>query len=615
MEPNSTGRSLQNGASLEGERKKRNYFKARRAEYSDIAALQILAAEECNKETLGRQVISQLIEDSLISVTVIEQTKRFEHITGYASFNDTPTRVLPGLKNWSDVLQRSLPHSYFSTANSVFLTSLITEPRNSEEVLEECLKVLFTVNPELDYCLLLSGVGAFDSPFEKYFTAWMDLVGEDVIVHLAICKKENVYPEIVIRPAEILDVPKVLPYFGKLHERLHENLGENWLERIVRTASSSKDTKCCVVEDSRGQICGFFSVTSSNIDWEYLDTHYQTNIFHQFLRITDFDRLAGRLSNCDVELGTGETDEDLVFGPRDSVPSTTELENLDNNNKRKVKAKGRHHKRPKESEEELKFTTSVERYISDLIRDLCNITVSETDPEVPEADKQSEEVIAASTTAFASVLPEVTVENPVETDGTVELHYGDVFTNIPIHTYLPDAEKPIESFVTFKNFPVGVVSESTNKAMKVESHASQMKMATSTASLLSSAESIVNILLNEVLQIHLSSPILEERSVNSVGSSVQASLDPRDTDQGVAESRVRMPVDPRGVNTGALEARRNVVADYSKTLDVVLSRLYRTMQERSSQGLTDGRVGAMNADTEGSPLQDLDRRSCGSDER
>ena len=76
----------------------------------------------------------------------------------------------------------------------------------------------------------------------------MELAGEEFNMHLAICKKEYVYPELVIREAAGVDVPRVLPYFAKLHENLREKLGEAWLEKIVRAAPSSKDTKCCVVE-------------------------------------------------------------------------------------------------------------------------------------------------------------------------------------------------------------------------------------------------------------------------------------------------------------------------------------------------------------------------------
>ena len=67
-------------------------------------------------------------------------------------------------------------------------------------------------------------------------------------VVLSVCKKSYIYPDLVVRKAELLDVPKVLPYFGRLHEKFRLELAEDWLEKIVMNSQTSDDTRCCVVE-------------------------------------------------------------------------------------------------------------------------------------------------------------------------------------------------------------------------------------------------------------------------------------------------------------------------------------------------------------------------------
>ena len=60
MEAQSEAPSHNNNAP-KSSKNNRSYFKARRAEYVDVPALELLAKEECNKDTFGQQILSQLM--------------------------------------------------------------------------------------------------------------------------------------------------------------------------------------------------------------------------------------------------------------------------------------------------------------------------------------------------------------------------------------------------------------------------------------------------------------------------------------------------------------------------------------------------------------------------
>ncbi|XP_055355516.1 uncharacterized protein LOC129600896 isoform X2 [Paramacrobiotus metropolitanus] len=298
-------------------------FKARRTEYADISVLQTLSEEQWNAGRFGRQRLEQLLENSLYSVTVIEQTKRFEHICGYAAFSDIPTRVLSHIPNWSDILQSSLPTKYFSNGNTIFLSAFLSEPSSYPKILEESLTVLFHLQPELDYCLVVTEGSELDCVYQKWFPAWITYTDGTAEFCVGICRKEYVFPRMEIREAGYDDVPHVIGWFGRLHEKVRREVGEIWLEKIVRASPQSKDTKCFVVKDTQDTIRGFIGLTTANIDWDYLNHYYETDIFHRFKKITDFDRVAARYSNCDIDLG-GTTSDDPIYGLRQSAPSFAE---------------------------------------------------------------------------------------------------------------------------------------------------------------------------------------------------------------------------------------------------------------------------------------------------
>lgn len=116
-------------------------------------------------------------------------------------------------------------------------------------------------------------------------------------------------------------------------------------------------------QGNREKPCGFIGITSSNIDWDHFDEHYQTEIFHQFNKVTNFDRIAGRLSNCDVDMGTNDDEEDMVHGPRVSVDSWDYDHTPHQSKKGAAKVK-------RESDD---LTSSAERFITELVEELYRV--------------------------------------------------------------------------------------------------------------------------------------------------------------------------------------------------------------------------------------------------
>ena len=65
-------------------------------------------------------------------------------------------------------------------------------------------------------------------------------------------------------------------------------------------------------------------MTSAHIDWDFLDEHYQTTIFHQFLKVAQEDRLDSPLFQNDVSYGSKSPVEHPANTPRNSAPRTGE---------------------------------------------------------------------------------------------------------------------------------------------------------------------------------------------------------------------------------------------------------------------------------------------------
>ena len=281
-----------------------------------------------------------------------------------------------------------------------------------------------------------------------------------------------------------------------------------------------------------------------------------------------------------------------------SIPSTQGLDAADENSRRRHRPKCKPNDTEDNGDDAIPLTTSVERYITNLMDELCRIAVIDSDDQISSAQtvaggerssKNFTEILLPDDTA-----PPETAEPSTEpatappsaesflTTTNIPLDAGAsvgpppvvksfvVFTNIPpdtdtttvtVTTMAPTPELPGQaSAATFTNLSV------PETFLSVKSRQSLQEAASTTASFLLSARNIVDLLLSDAIQGY--------ESVADLGQATSADRPPAVTD-------------PRSVDVAGLEARRSAVTQYASQLDGALTRLVQTDVSNIDTGMAD----------------------------
>ena len=186
----------------------------------------------------GRKDLAQLLEDSILSLTVLND----DHPVAIACFSYPPSDV---------------NYSY----RQLLLTFYAAETEHTNEAARFILRSVYESQPTIDTILTkITSTAPLESALAPFFT-------EDG--EYAKCPRDTVMPSLVIRAARVEDYDDLMPLFESEAPDLIQQYGKFFVSDLIKAG----ETKCLVAEGHDGLAVGFAGI-EPNFDASELRESY-----------------------------------------------------------------------------------------------------------------------------------------------------------------------------------------------------------------------------------------------------------------------------------------------------------------------------------------------------
>ncbi|OAF64017.1 hypothetical protein A3Q56_08280, partial [Intoshia linei] len=293
----------------------------------------------------------EIVEKSIISIALIDENDN-DKIYAVAIFNYKPNRFPYSNKLLEQVGNDAEPK--FTQLNSIWLNYYVSDPVCTKSPIAELLKALFTINYDVEYCVMdvlqeriltkseieqddeLNVIYKNFQPIHEMDTIEKESNTNQLTKHhfvFLVAVRNDFIPRLRIRSARVEDNDDLVPIFNKQTNILRKTYGEYFLAELIE---AQDNTMKCIVAEVNGRAIAFMSI-STEVSY---DTVRDCCLFNTFYKNKEdvkqrknndanFDNFTDNVKNCVRKL------DDANITEKDNTIHNNEnnsIENHDNSN-------------------------------------------------------------------------------------------------------------------------------------------------------------------------------------------------------------------------------------------------------------------------------------------